>query len=68
MRGLPEDRALGDLEAGFNYLAARSDVDPQRIGSIGRLRYFAEVQQARDHVLYLWFLGPPVTNDCRLDR
>jgi len=35
MRGLPEDRALGDLEAGFNYLAARSDVAPQRIGSIG---------------------------------
>ena len=35
MRGLPEDRALADLEAGFNYLAARSDVDPQRIGSVG---------------------------------
>src|SRR4051812_4871616 len=35
MRGLPEDRALADLEAGFNHLAARSDVDPQRIGAVG---------------------------------
>ena len=35
MRGLPEDRALADLEAGFNLLAARGDVDAQRIGSIG---------------------------------
>lgn len=34
-RGLPEDRALADLEAGFNWLAARPDVDPSRIGSIG---------------------------------
>lgn len=34
-RGLPEDRALGDLEAGFQWLAARPDVDPARIGSIG---------------------------------
>jgi carboxymethylenebutenolidase len=35
MRGLPEDRALSDLEAGFNFLAGRNDVDPQRIGAIG---------------------------------
>ncbi len=35
MRGLPEDRALADLEAGFRWLAARPDVDPTRIGSIG---------------------------------
>jgi carboxymethylenebutenolidase len=35
MRGLPEDRALSDLEAGFHFLAARDDVDPERIGSIG---------------------------------
>lgn len=34
-RGLPEDRALADLQAGFNWLAARPDVDPSRIGSIG---------------------------------
>lgn len=34
-RGLPEDRAMGDLKAAFNYLAAREDVDPQRIGVIG---------------------------------
>src|SRR5439155_13686383 len=31
MRGLPEDRALADLEAGFNDYAARSDVNAQRI-------------------------------------
>jgi len=35
MRGMPEDRALADLKAGFNYLAARPDVDASRIGSIG---------------------------------
>jgi carboxymethylenebutenolidase len=35
MRGLPEDRALGDLKAGFNYLSTRKDVDRGHIGSIG---------------------------------
>lgn len=35
MRGLPEDRALADLKAGFDYLASRDDVDPNRIGVIG---------------------------------
>lgn len=35
MRGLPEDRAGADLEAGFAWLAARPDVDAARIGSIG---------------------------------
>jgi carboxymethylenebutenolidase len=35
MRGLPEDRALADLKAGFKLLAARPDVDPARIGVIG---------------------------------
>ncbi len=34
-RGLPEDRAAADLEAGFAWLAARPDVDAARIGSIG---------------------------------
>jgi carboxymethylenebutenolidase len=35
MRGMPEDRAMADLKAGFNYLAARADVDVSHIGSIG---------------------------------
>jgi carboxymethylenebutenolidase len=35
MRALPKDRAVRDLEAAFAYLAARPDVDPHRIGSIG---------------------------------
>ncbi len=35
MRGLPDDHALGDLEAAFNYLAARKDVERNRIGSVG---------------------------------
>ena len=35
MRGMPEDRALRDLQAAFAYLAARPDVDAARIGSIG---------------------------------
>ncbi|HTW23757.1 MAG TPA: dienelactone hydrolase family protein [Candidatus Baltobacteraceae bacterium] len=35
MRGLPDDRALADLKAGFDYLSARKDVDHGRIGSIG---------------------------------
>jgi carboxymethylenebutenolidase len=35
MRGLPEDRAMADLKAAFDYLATREDVDPQHIGVIG---------------------------------
>ena len=35
MRGLPEDRALRDLIAAFEYLQSRPDVDPERIGAIG---------------------------------
>lgn len=35
MRGLPVDRARRDLLAAFDYLAARSDVRGDRIGSIG---------------------------------
>jgi carboxymethylenebutenolidase len=35
MRGLPDDRALGDLQAAFNYLNTRKDVEPGHIGSIG---------------------------------
>jgi carboxymethylenebutenolidase len=35
MRGLPEDRAIADLKAGFNYLAGRPDVDPKRIAAVG---------------------------------
>jgi carboxymethylenebutenolidase len=35
MRGLPDDRALDDLEAAFNYLSTRKDVEQGHIGSIG---------------------------------
>ena len=35
MRGMPEDRALRDLEGAFNYLASRPDVDPSHIGVVG---------------------------------
>jgi carboxymethylenebutenolidase len=35
MRGLPEDRAVSDLKAAFEYLAARKDVEPGRIGTVG---------------------------------
>jgi carboxymethylenebutenolidase len=34
-RSLPQDRALRDMEAGFNYLAARPDVEKDKIGSVG---------------------------------
>jgi carboxymethylenebutenolidase len=34
-RGLPDDRALRDVEAAFTYLAARKDVLSARIGVIG---------------------------------
>jgi len=34
-RALPHDRAVGDLRAAFDYLAARSDVDATRIASVG---------------------------------
>ena len=35
MRGLPQDRGMRDLEAAFDYLTSRPDVDKSRIGSIG---------------------------------
>jgi carboxymethylenebutenolidase len=35
MRGLPEDRGLRDLDAAFAYLAARPDVNAEKIGSVG---------------------------------
>jgi carboxymethylenebutenolidase len=35
MRGLPQDRGMRDLKAAFDYLASRSDVDKNKIGSIG---------------------------------
>lgn len=35
MRGLPEDRALRDLTAAFDYLRSRDDVEWQRIGAVG---------------------------------
>ncbi len=35
MRGLAQDRAVSDLNAGFAYLATRKDVDHNHIGSIG---------------------------------
>ena len=34
MRGLPQDRAIRDMQAAFDYLAARKDVNG-RIGSVG---------------------------------
>jgi carboxymethylenebutenolidase len=34
-RGLPEERVAADLKAAVNYLAARPDVRPDRIGIIG---------------------------------
>ncbi|HEV8117357.1 MAG TPA: dienelactone hydrolase family protein [Thermoanaerobaculia bacterium] len=35
MRGLPEDRAMRDLQAAVAYLKSRPDVDTTKIGSIG---------------------------------
>lgn len=34
-RGLPEERALGDLKAAVDYLATRADVNPDALGAIG---------------------------------
>ena len=34
-RGVPHDRGIRDLKAGFDYLASRPDVIPQKIGSVG---------------------------------
>ena len=34
-RGLPQDRAVRDLMAAFEYLASRPDVDGTKIGSVG---------------------------------
>jgi carboxymethylenebutenolidase len=35
MMGLPEERGLSDLQGGFAFLAARPDVQKDRIGSVG---------------------------------
>src|SRR5271156_3413015 len=35
MRGMPQDRAIRDLQSGFVFLATRKDVNANRIGSIG---------------------------------
>ncbi|HMA18045.1 MAG TPA: dienelactone hydrolase family protein, partial [Thermoanaerobaculia bacterium] len=35
MRGMPEDRAIRDLKAAFDYLRSRNDVDADHIGSVG---------------------------------
>jgi carboxymethylenebutenolidase len=35
MRGMPQDRAIRDMKAAFDYLASRSDVDKNKIGSVG---------------------------------
>jgi carboxymethylenebutenolidase len=35
MSGLPQDRALSDMQAGFQYLTGRKDVKSDRIGVIG---------------------------------
>jgi carboxymethylenebutenolidase len=35
MRGVPEDRALRDMMAAYNYLTTRKDVDRDRIASVG---------------------------------
>lgn len=35
MRGMPEDRAVRDMESAFDYLAARPDVNKDKIGSVG---------------------------------
>src|SRR6202453_2425920 len=35
MRGVPEDRALRDLRAAYDFLAAQRNVKKDRIGSIG---------------------------------
>ncbi|HUZ47280.1 MAG TPA: dienelactone hydrolase family protein [Terriglobia bacterium] len=35
MQAMPQDRAVRDLEAAFDYLAARSDINSKKIGSIG---------------------------------
>ena len=34
-RGLPQDRAVRDLKAAFDFLSARSDVNKDKIGSVG---------------------------------
>ncbi len=35
MRGVPEDRAKGDLRAAYDFLRSQKNVDAKRIGSIG---------------------------------
>jgi carboxymethylenebutenolidase len=35
MRGVPDDRGIRDLESAYDYLAARHDVEANKIGSVG---------------------------------
>src|SRR6266550_854549 len=44
-----------------------TDGNGQSVGGIGRLRYFGQVKQARNHVLHLRLLRPTVTHHRRLD-
>src|SRR5574337_538535 len=35
MRGMPQDRALRDMKAAFDYLASRADVNKEKVGAVG---------------------------------
>lgn len=70
MRGLPEDRAIRDLKAAFDYLRSRDDVDAARIGSVGwcmgggySLALALEEPKLAGTVIYY---GRLVTDDARI--
>jgi carboxymethylenebutenolidase len=70
MRGMPEDRAIRDLKAAFDYLRSRDDVDASRIASVGwcmgggySLALALEQPKLAGAVIYY---GRLVTDDARI--
>ena len=68
MRGMPQDRAVRDLRAAFNYLAARSDVKKDKIASVGwcmggGLSLQLAVNEPRLAVVVVYYGSMPTDSD-----
>ena len=71
-RALPRDRAVRDLEAGFDFLAARPDVNKAKIGSIGwcmggGYSFQLAVHEPRLAACIVYY-GPPPTDPTSIEK
>jgi hypothetical protein len=64
---IPDSSAHGALADERGGSMKMADGNGESVGSVGRFRYLDEIEQARNHMLYLWFLGPTVTHYRGLD-